>query len=434
MSTSHSLENLKYYHQQATQFFASEIMMLKNVQSKITDQRIGQAATLLRSACNTGAALLQLVNQTDIFRSQSVMLARSFMETVINFCYASICDEKEFRAFVLHPVYKQYHNAGNPSMADDLDELQENIKKREDVQAKLREKAIVQEALSIFSATKPGMTWTKKRLGERIQAIEAWGKVLDVFFTISKLEYYSDASEILHGSLYGSTCSIGSFEPGFDPTNSEELSKRTYKESTCMLLHLGILVHEAFTLINYTNDIKETWEHSYHNRGMALNLLFHVIEKKGFEPVLHPSLRQKPDAIIPSHSAGILFEKNRFLLTLHSGSAGLALGFWDGIGGQSLTNEHPIITLQRTILEKTGFQVLNADLLNIADVFRDSNGEVLFKQHLYIVHHFSGDLLHRAEEFSELKWFSRKELESIPIVLPAYIEFIDEWLEKQENG
>lgn len=430
MPTTHSLENLKHYHQQATQFFASEVMMLKNVQSKITDQRLGQISTLLRSACNTGAALLQLTSQIDIFRSQSVMLARSFMETVINFCYASICDEKEFRAFVLHPVYKQYHNAGNPKMEDDLKELHENIKKREDVQAKLREKAIVQEALSIFSATKPGINWTKKRLSERINVIEAWGKVLDVFFTISKLQYYSDASEILHGSLYGSTYNIGSFEPGFNPMDSEALSKKSFKESTCMLLHLGMLIHEAFTLINYTNDIKDIWDHSYHNRGTALNLLFHVVEKKGFEPVLHPSLRQKPDLVVPVHSAGILFEKDRFLLALHSGNAGLSPGYWDAIGGPALTNEHPIISLQRTILEKTGFQVLNADQLNIADVFRDSDREVLFKQHLYIVHHFSGKLFYQPDEFQELKWFSREELENTPIVLPAYIEFINEWLDR----
>ncbi len=431
MPTTHSLENLKYYHQQATQFFASELMLLKDVQPKITDKRIGQAATLLRSACNTGAALLQLAHQTDIFSSQSVMLARSFMETVINFCYACICDEKEFRAFVLHPIYKQYHNAGHPKMEDDLEELHENIKRREEKQAKLREKSIVQEALSIFSETKPGMNWTKKRLGERIEAIEDWGKVLDVFFTISKLEYYSDASEILHGSLYGCTYNIGAFEPGFNPTDHEALSKRTYKESTCMLLHLGMLVHEAFTLINYTNDIKDMWDHSYRNRGQALNLLLFVIEKKGFEPVLHPSLRQKPDVIIPNHSTGILFDKDRFLLGKHANTAGWAPGFWDGIGGLSQTNEHPIITLQRTILEKTGFQVVNAELLNIADVFRDSDGEVLFKQHLYIVHHFSGKLLRQSDEFNELKWFNREELESSPILLPAYIEFIDEWLDKR---
>ncbi|MFT3949135.1 MAG: hypothetical protein QM763_19375 [Agriterribacter sp.] len=224
------------------------------------------------------------------------------MEQLTNFCYIGICDEKEYQAFLLHPIYKQYHNAALPKMEDNIAELQVNIKSREEQQQKLKQIPIVQEALALFSETKPNMKWTKKTMSQRIEALRSWGKMMDVFFTISNLEYYSDASEILHGSLYGSTYGIGSFEPGFDPTNYEELKKRTYKDSTCMLLHLGILVHEVFTLIQYTNEIKDIWDHSYRNRGQALNLLLFVIGKKGFEPVLHPSLRQRPDVIIPVHS------------------------------------------------------------------------------------------------------------------------------------
>lgn len=47
-----------------------------------------------------------------------------------------------------------------------------------------------------------------------------------------------------------------------------------------MLLHLGMLVHESLTLINYSNNIEAIWEGSYNNRGKALNLLFHVMEVK----------------------------------------------------------------------------------------------------------------------------------------------------------
>lgn len=428
MPITHSLENLKYYHQQAIQFFASELILLKRAQPKITDQRLGQAATLLISAGQTGAALLQLVNQIDSFYSQSVMLARSFMETIINFCYVSICDEKEYRAFVLHPIYKQYHNVSNPRMEDDLNELHARIRQRQELQAKLRAKPIVQEALSIFSDTKPSLNWTKKRLGDRIEAIESWGKVLDVFFTISKLEYYSDASEILHGSLYGSTYSIGAFEPGFDPTNHEELSKKVYRSSTAMLLHLGMLIHEAFTVINYVNDIKDIWDHSYHNRGQALNLLFFVIEKKGFKPMLYPFLQQKPSAVVQNYSVGILFKEGRFLLGKHAADSSRTHGFWDAIGGQSLENEHPIITLQRNIAKKVNIEIFNAEELAAVDVFHGNDGQILFKQHLFLVQFFQGTVNRRASEFSEFKWFDRNELAKVPLGLPSLLSFIDEWL------
>jgi hypothetical protein len=117
-------------------------------------------------------------------------------------------------------------------------------------------------------------------LNQRIEAIEKWGKLLDVFFAINKMQYYSDASEALHGSLYGCTYEIGAFEPGFNPNETEKMDKKLYKNNTCVLLHLGFLVHESFTLVSYSNDIKEIWNYSYQNRGRALNLLFHVLERK----------------------------------------------------------------------------------------------------------------------------------------------------------
>ncbi len=280
MATTYSLKDLKDYHNQATQFLGSELLLLKEAIPKITDERLAKAAILLISCQQTGFALLQLANQTDTYTRQSAMLARAFMETITNFCYVGVCDEKEYRAFILHPVYKHYHNVGFPKMEDDLGSIAENDLVRKEKQEKLKKLPIVQEALTIFSETNSHKDWSKKKLHERIAVIREWGKFLDVFFTISKIQYYSDASEALHGSLYGCTYDIGAFDPDFDLSKEDELDKKLYKDSTCILLHLGMLVHESFTLISYSNDIKEIWKHSYKNRGQALNLLFHVLEMK----------------------------------------------------------------------------------------------------------------------------------------------------------
>ena len=284
MSTTHSLDDLKRYHNEATQFFGSELILLKEAIPKIVDERLAKAALLLISCGQTGAALLQLANQTDTFSGESVMLARAFMEKITNFCYVGVCDEKEYRAFILHPIYKHYHNVGFPKMEDDLDLIDENANARKEKQEKLKQVPIVQEALTMFSETKTHLNWTKKTLGQRIDVITEWGKLLDVFFTINKLQYYSDASETLHGSLYGCTYNVGVFDPEFDHAKEEELDKKLYKDSTCILLHLGMLIHESFTLISYSNDIKEIWDYSYQNRGQALNLLYFVLGRKRKHP------------------------------------------------------------------------------------------------------------------------------------------------------
>lgn len=280
MATKYSLDDLKRYHNEATQFFASELMLLKEAIPKIVDDRLAKAAVLLISSGQTGAALLQLANQTETFTSEAVMLARSFMEKITNFCYVSVCDENEYRAFILHPIYKHYHNVVMPKMEDDLDLINENYKERKEKQEALKKVPIVQEALTMFSETKTHLNWTKKTIDQRIDVIEKYGKLLDVFFRINKFQYYSDASETLHGSLYGCTYNVGVFDPEFDRNNEEELDKKLYKDSAYILLHLGMLIHESFTLISYSNDIKEIWEYSYKNRRNALNLLYFVLEKK----------------------------------------------------------------------------------------------------------------------------------------------------------
>lgn len=278
----HSLENLKYYHNEAINFFAAELMMLKEIIPKITDERQKNLAVLLMSCTQTGSALLQLANQTDTFTSESIMLSRAFMEKITNFCYVSICDENEYRAFMLHPIYKQYHYIGSFKKEDDVkfDRMEEEAKKRKEKQNEFREKAIVKEALEIFSDKNPNMNWTKKTLNQRIDGLEKWGKFLDVFFRLSKIEYYSNASEALHGSLYGCCFGIGTFDPDFDHNRKNELDKKLYKESACNLLHLGTLIHQTFTLISYSTDIEELCLHSQNNVRMALNLKFHILEKK----------------------------------------------------------------------------------------------------------------------------------------------------------
>ncbi|RUA16913.1 MAG: hypothetical protein DSY83_04970 [Flavobacteriia bacterium] len=289
----HSLEDLKHFHQEASNFFASELIMLKEVIPKIKDERQAKVSLLLISCTQTGAALLQLANQTDTFTSESVMLSRAFMEKITNFCYVSVCEEKEFRAFILHPIYKYYHSIGEFNYGDlefekesilnndDLiDRLNERKNERRKKQNELKKNTIVKEALEIFSETKSYLRWTKTTLDQRIKTIENWGKLMAVFFTLSKFEYYSDASEALHGSLYGCTYGVGGFDPAFEIKNEEEIDKKLYRDSACNLLRLGMLIHETFTLISYSSDIKEIWNHSYKNRGMALNLHFHILERK----------------------------------------------------------------------------------------------------------------------------------------------------------
>jgi hypothetical protein len=275
-----TLEEYQCCHQEAILFFGSELTLLKEAVNHISDERIEKVVLLLISCGQTGAAILQLANQIDTFTNESVMLARSFIEKTLNFCYASVCDDGEYQAFLLHPVYKHFHNLTHPKLGDDLIDIENIFLQRKIKQEKLKTLPIVQKALRLFSESNPNLNWTKKSLNQRLQVIEERGRLLDVFFTISKLDYYSDASETLHGSLYGCTYNVGTFDQEFDSTKTDELNKKLYKNNTCVLLHLGMLIHECLTMVSYSNPIEDIWQSSYKNRRHALNLLFPVETQK----------------------------------------------------------------------------------------------------------------------------------------------------------
>lgn len=75
MPTTYSLDDLKHYHSEAINFFAAELMFLKEVIPNITDERLKKAGSLLFSCGQTGYAILQLASQTDTLTGQSAMLA-----------------------------------------------------------------------------------------------------------------------------------------------------------------------------------------------------------------------------------------------------------------------------------------------------------------------------------------------------------------------
>lgn len=279
MTITHSLVDLKRYHQEACNFFAAELVMLKEVLEMITDKKHKDIDIILMSAGQTGAALLQLSSQVDVFTDESTMLARSFIEKLTNFCYLSVCEEKEYKRFRLHALYKHYHLIGSMNWEDNIEDYGKYMAEKEKEQERLRQIPEIQEALKLFSETNQNLNWTKKTLSERIKVLEKWGKMLDVFFFINKDYLYSKASEALHGSLFGCGYLLGFEHYKHAKEDPDHIMKKLYRESISLLLHLGFLIHETFTVLHYSNTIQELWGYSYKNRNQAFHLLYHVLEK-----------------------------------------------------------------------------------------------------------------------------------------------------------
>ncbi len=278
MKAKHLLSDLVDHHKKARQFFAGELALLKEAIPKIDEGRMGKASVLLVSAGQTGTALFVLAGEVTMFSGEVAMLARAFMEKVTNFCYVCVCDAEEFRRFELHPAYRYYHNIGLPMIEDTLGgNILDATDAKKEKQQKLRSIPVFEEALKVFSATQSRMNWTTRSLDKRIDVITASGKMLDIFFTICKNRYYSDASEALHGSLYGATYNVAVFDPEFNRADPEMLNKKLYYDSACILLHLGMLIHESISLMADFGEYGDVYERSHKNRIEALNQLFYLL-------------------------------------------------------------------------------------------------------------------------------------------------------------
>ena len=89
-------------------FLFSQSSLIKAVTSQNLDQRADEVKVVLASSCGTAMAISKLCDDSEYFYSDAVMLARSFIEKVINYCYLQVCEEEEFNNFIKHTIQKSY--------------------------------------------------------------------------------------------------------------------------------------------------------------------------------------------------------------------------------------------------------------------------------------------------------------------------------------
>ena len=83
-------------------FNAQLCLLRKACESNITG-KAQEVKILLASACSTGTSLVILGDKPEYFYLESMMLSRSFLEKIINYCYLQICSDSEYEKFLLHP-------------------------------------------------------------------------------------------------------------------------------------------------------------------------------------------------------------------------------------------------------------------------------------------------------------------------------------------
>jgi hypothetical protein len=259
---------LELYVEELGKHLFAELSILNEFWKTNLTGRAKEVKVVIMSACSTGNAIHLLSKNPDIFYSETIMLARSFIEKVTNFCYLQICDDKELERFLLHPLYRAFHNGDRSKYAG-----KHTIGLKYSGKDEMKNIPQMQQALAIFSDTDPRMNWSKLNVDQKVSVIAENTKISPEFFLMNTLVIYSNASEALHGSLYGCALPTGAYIPGEDHKNSEKIKESLLKNTALLYVQMGSLIHETLKIFLDNDEIKSLFESSKKNHELATEIM-----------------------------------------------------------------------------------------------------------------------------------------------------------------
>ena len=197
------------------------------------------------------------------FLNESFMLARSLIEKIINYLYLLYCDEEEYRNYLAHSKQKQFRMFDR---SINVGELKAEIKRLDSTE--LQENAELQEAINKFTSKsgKEISRWSSRSISDRLSVIEPKvGKDIGILM-LSILGIYENASEALHGTLYGVAFNIGLWS-GRKPSTPSELSKDWNEQFSMLFYMLGTCIHILVKVIHNEIPIEDIKAQSSENVG-----------------------------------------------------------------------------------------------------------------------------------------------------------------------
>lgn len=228
--------------------FEAQIFVLGKLGKLNFDEKVNQIRSLLLSVSSTWWVISYCWKQPLYFPSEWTMLARSFVEKIVNFIYLIYCDGSEFEKFLIHPYYRQFHNLKMKIKARDL-----SIWIKYYWIEEYKKIPIVARALEVFKEDNPRLDWTKNNISKKIELInnEKIGNAANLL--LNKLTIYSNASEALHWSLYWITNHLWIFDPTVNSSNKDDVYINIVKNLILMFTNLTFLSNEIFISLNKLN-------------------------------------------------------------------------------------------------------------------------------------------------------------------------------------
>ena len=241
-----------HIYEEVQKYYVKQVLLTKELYEyhhseweRITGKRIQSLYHLLMSIYITGNAInLLAINN---FLGESYMLARALLEKLINYMYLLACEEEEYMKYLNYTKQKGYRILNRSIIVEGQKaELKWSGSVDLDKNPELR------EAVNQFTSKKGKVItrWTSLSIAERLNIIRDKAKIRIEALMLSTLGIYDDASEALHGTLYGSAFHYGFFE-GKIPAKVEDLAE-TYRNKLILLFFaLGTAIASLLEVLTY---------------------------------------------------------------------------------------------------------------------------------------------------------------------------------------
>ena len=96
-------------------------------------------------------------------------------------------------------------------------------------------------------------------------------------FMLNTLSIYDDASESLHGTMYGCSYHTWAYDPSINHLDKEAVKENTLKNITLLCWQLGEMLNETVALLSKNNDLSEFVKASNENSKNTLNIMKAII-------------------------------------------------------------------------------------------------------------------------------------------------------------
>jgi hypothetical protein len=166
--------------------------------------------------------------------NQAYIISRALLERLTNFCFLQLCQDTEFEDYLDYTLNKVGRRMDRSVEASGQIKARISLK---DGTVLLAPEIAAAVAKFTSERGREKTRWTTVSLPDRAAVVEA--KLGGTGLFISLLTIYADASEALHGTIYGSVFHLGAYDVGAVPHDQESLDRHRYSTLACLYLMTG---------------------------------------------------------------------------------------------------------------------------------------------------------------------------------------------------